>query len=298
MPATPAWPPKSLPRLFVRQALAEGALVDLDAAQANYLGNVMRLGEGAELLVFDGSSGEWLARIAAAGKKRMTLAVERQDARARDDPGRLARLRAGEAGADRLAGRKGDRAGRRAADPGDDAAHDRRAREARTAGSDRDRSGGAMRSDAPAGDRRADAAQSICSPSGTRRGASTSLMRGAANRLPSVQAWTRPDPRRPGRRLHRRRASSVRGSRAAVADFARTAHSSRGNGRACGACQPIWRWPGTGAKRRRPMTTRTEDSYSRPIESRADLLSVFAGGEKPRERLAHRHRAREVRLPD
>jgi 16S rRNA (uracil1498-N3)-methyltransferase len=78
MPATPAWPPKSLPRLFVRQALAEGTLVDLDAAQANYLGNVMRLKEGSELLVFDGSSGEWLARVAAAGKKRMTLAVERK----------------------------------------------------------------------------------------------------------------------------------------------------------------------------------------------------------------------------
>ena len=31
------------------------------------------------------------------------------------------------------------------------------------------------------------------------------------------------------------------------------------------------------------MTTRTEDSYSRPIESRADLLSVFEGGEKPCE---------------
>src|SRR5436309_3183571 len=30
------------------------------------------------------------------------------------------------------------------------------------------------------------------------------------------------------------------------------------------------------------MTTRTDDSYSRPIESRADLLSVFEGGEKPR----------------
>lgn len=31
------------------------------------------------------------------------------------------------------------------------------------------------------------------------------------------------------------------------------------------------------------MTTRTDDSYSRPIESRADLLAVFKGGEKPRE---------------
>ena len=75
MPATPAWPPKSLPRLFVRQPLAAGTIVDLDAAQANYLGNVMRLKEGAELLVFDGTSGEWLARISEAAKKRMTLAV-------------------------------------------------------------------------------------------------------------------------------------------------------------------------------------------------------------------------------
>jgi 16S rRNA (uracil1498-N3)-methyltransferase len=38
----------------------------------------MRMGEDAELLVFDGRSGEWLARIAEAGKKRMTLSVERQ----------------------------------------------------------------------------------------------------------------------------------------------------------------------------------------------------------------------------
>ena len=78
MPATPAWPPKSLPRLFVRTPLGEGARVELDAGQANYLGNVMRLGKGAELLTFDGRSGEWLARISDAGKKRMTLAIERR----------------------------------------------------------------------------------------------------------------------------------------------------------------------------------------------------------------------------
>jgi 16S rRNA (uracil1498-N3)-methyltransferase len=78
MPATPAWPPKSLPRLFVRQPLGDGAGIDLDAGQANYLGNVMRLKEGAELLLFDGSSGEWLARVAEAGKKRMTVVVKRQ----------------------------------------------------------------------------------------------------------------------------------------------------------------------------------------------------------------------------
>jgi 16S rRNA (uracil1498-N3)-methyltransferase len=75
MPATPAWPPKSAPRLFVEQPLGEGARVELDASQVNYLGNVMRLGVGDEVLVFDGQSGEWLARIAEAAKKRMTLSI-------------------------------------------------------------------------------------------------------------------------------------------------------------------------------------------------------------------------------
>jgi 16S rRNA (uracil1498-N3)-methyltransferase len=78
MPATPAWPPKSLPRLFVRQPLSGGAAVELDAPQANYLGNVLRMTAGAELLVFNGRSGEWLARISDAGRKRMTLAIERK----------------------------------------------------------------------------------------------------------------------------------------------------------------------------------------------------------------------------
>ena len=86
MPATPAWPPKSLPRLFVREPLGEDAIVELDASQANYLGNVMRLGVGAELLAFDGVSGEWLARIAEATKKRMTLAIARKTREAETVP--------------------------------------------------------------------------------------------------------------------------------------------------------------------------------------------------------------------
>ena len=78
MPATPAWPPKSPPRLFARTALSAGTAVELDAGQAHYLGNVMRLGIGAHVLIFDGGSGEWIARIAETGRKRMTLVVEDQ----------------------------------------------------------------------------------------------------------------------------------------------------------------------------------------------------------------------------
>ena len=73
MPATPAWPPKSLPRLYVERSLGAGIRVELDAAQANYLGNVMRMKEGDRLLLFDGASGEWLAEVAEAAKKRMIL---------------------------------------------------------------------------------------------------------------------------------------------------------------------------------------------------------------------------------
>jgi 16S rRNA (uracil1498-N3)-methyltransferase len=86
MTAIPAWPPKSLPRLFVRAALSEDAAIELNAKQANYLGNVLRMGAGGELLLFDGSSGEWLARIAEAGKKRMTLTVERRTREAESIP--------------------------------------------------------------------------------------------------------------------------------------------------------------------------------------------------------------------
>ena len=75
MPATPAWPPRSLPRLFVETALGPGARVELDSAQANYLGNVLRMKADAQLLLFDGASGEWLAEISEADRKRMTLSV-------------------------------------------------------------------------------------------------------------------------------------------------------------------------------------------------------------------------------
>ncbi len=75
MPATPAWPPRSLPRLFVDARLDAVKRIELYDAQAHYLGNVLRLGEGGRALLFDGASGEWLAEIVAAGKKRMILSI-------------------------------------------------------------------------------------------------------------------------------------------------------------------------------------------------------------------------------
>jgi len=66
-------------RLFVDVPLAEGAIVPLEAAQANYLVNVLRLKGGASILVFNGRDGEWRAELAATGnrKKAALNVVER-----------------------------------------------------------------------------------------------------------------------------------------------------------------------------------------------------------------------------
>ena len=63
------------PRLFVDAPLREGQTVALDRDQSNYLGNVLRLTWGDTVLVFNGSDGEWQARI--AGRKRPdSLAIQ------------------------------------------------------------------------------------------------------------------------------------------------------------------------------------------------------------------------------
>jgi 16S rRNA (uracil1498-N3)-methyltransferase len=60
-------------RLFVRHMLAEGASVETDRSQANYLLNVLRMKDGDELLVFNGKDGEWRAGIRATGRKACNL---------------------------------------------------------------------------------------------------------------------------------------------------------------------------------------------------------------------------------
>ena len=61
MPATPAWPPQSTPRLFVETSLGEDMTLRIGGSQAHYLLSVMRMKPGDPVKLFDGSSGEWLA---------------------------------------------------------------------------------------------------------------------------------------------------------------------------------------------------------------------------------------------
>ncbi len=67
-------------RLFVVQALAPGQPVAVGEAQANYLFNVMRLAVGDSVLLFNGRDGEFLTRVAEAGKRRGVLLCEAQTA--------------------------------------------------------------------------------------------------------------------------------------------------------------------------------------------------------------------------
>lgn len=60
-------------RLFVDAPLSQQQDVVCDKLQVNYLLNVMRLGSGAEIAVFNGSDGEWAARLVVAGKRAVNL---------------------------------------------------------------------------------------------------------------------------------------------------------------------------------------------------------------------------------
>ena len=76
MPATPAWPPDSTPRLYVETTLAEGHAVRIEGGQAHYLSAVMRLKQGDPVRLFDDATGEWLALAEVIGRRDLILRVE------------------------------------------------------------------------------------------------------------------------------------------------------------------------------------------------------------------------------
>ena len=76
MPATPAWPPRSAPRLFVSERLGDGVQVMLVGPSAHYLCKVMRVVPGDAVVLCDDATGEWAARVVETGKRDVTLTVE------------------------------------------------------------------------------------------------------------------------------------------------------------------------------------------------------------------------------
>ncbi len=76
MPATPAYPPRSAPRLYVDTELSEGAEIRLDGGHAHYLLKVMRIKEGQPVKLFDNRTGEYLAHVTMLGKRDLILLID------------------------------------------------------------------------------------------------------------------------------------------------------------------------------------------------------------------------------
>src|SRR5262245_46076131 len=66
------------PRLFVAADLGPGLSVVLEAPQAHYLKNVLRLKAGDTVLAFNGRDGEWRTAAEMSGRSSVRLAVAEQ----------------------------------------------------------------------------------------------------------------------------------------------------------------------------------------------------------------------------
>jgi 16S rRNA (uracil1498-N3)-methyltransferase len=64
-------------RLFVAAPLTAGAEIDATAAQAHYLGVVMRRAIGDPVVLFNGTDGEWAARIVALRRGAAAIVADR-----------------------------------------------------------------------------------------------------------------------------------------------------------------------------------------------------------------------------
>ena len=60
-------------RLFIDAPLAKSERPEVGAEHFNYLANVLRLTEGAEILAFNGRDGEWLAKLIFPSRKKIAL---------------------------------------------------------------------------------------------------------------------------------------------------------------------------------------------------------------------------------
>lgn len=75
MPATPNWPPKSAPRLFIDDTLAAGQSRRIDGNAAHYLAQVMRVAPGSIIILLDNQTGEWTAEVTATSRRAVDVTV-------------------------------------------------------------------------------------------------------------------------------------------------------------------------------------------------------------------------------
>ncbi len=73
-------------RLFVDSDLAAGQVIGLDSPRAHYLRSVLRLKPGAQVALFNGRDGAWVARIDGLGKGWASLEVDHLMTEQRAEP--------------------------------------------------------------------------------------------------------------------------------------------------------------------------------------------------------------------
>jgi 16S rRNA (uracil1498-N3)-methyltransferase len=74
------------PRFFTRQALAEGAEVELEAEPARHIARTLRMQPGDTLVLFDGSGSEYPGELIAADKRSVTVRLRAPRAIDRESP--------------------------------------------------------------------------------------------------------------------------------------------------------------------------------------------------------------------
>lgn len=77
---------RHVPRVYVRQALHAPGEIRIEGDKAHHLRNVLRLGAGAPVVLFDGNGGEHDAHVTALGRGSVTLAVTGRRDAGRESP--------------------------------------------------------------------------------------------------------------------------------------------------------------------------------------------------------------------
>lgn len=75
-----------IPRIYHSDKLNLNVQVELDSEAANHVGRVLRLQNGAPIILFDGSGGEYDATITATSKKNVTVMTTHFNDRSSESP--------------------------------------------------------------------------------------------------------------------------------------------------------------------------------------------------------------------
>lgn len=75
-----------IPRIFTEQTLITGELVQLEETASHHLSKVLRMQAGRELILFNGTGGEFIAIIQEVSKKYVTVVVAEHIADNRESP--------------------------------------------------------------------------------------------------------------------------------------------------------------------------------------------------------------------